>query len=126
VTLTQTGRNDTVVMSFEVVHDPDDDTRYDIEWTTYNWHKPIRVDATWTFGGALGALDEPWTLCLVTLHARLREHAKGKLARKSPIFKLYYAAYGTRYDNMQRLPAWLAEDLAARTPTHDPAHVDAS
>lgn len=119
MTLKQAIRNDTVFMSFEVVHDPDDDTRYDIEWTTYNWHKPIRVEARWAFKPDF---DEPWTLLDVAVHAKLREREKGRIARKSPLFRLSYAAHGTKYDNMQRLPAWLAEDLAACTPTHDPAH----
>ena len=119
--LRQTGRTDTVVMAFDVVHDPDDSSRYDIENPTYQWHKPLRVDAKWTFDPAF---DTPWKLVHVTVYARLRDR-QGKLANRH-VFELHYTAAGTKYDNMQYLPEWLAADVAACTPAHNPKSADAT
>lgn len=114
MTLKQTGDTTTVITTFDVVHDPDNDTRYDIETPTYMWHKPIRVEVRWTLEPGTEA---PWHLTYVKVFARLRDYETRKLTKNRHIFQLAYAALGTRYDNMQFLPPWLAEDLAVCTPT---------
>lgn len=113
VTLKPIDRTDTIVMTFEVLHDPTKDSQYDIEYPTYNWHKPVSVEARWVYDGA----DALWKLVSVIVRGARRDRATGKLFKNS-LHALPYTAMGNRYDNMQYLPAWLAEDLAARTPTH--------
>jgi hypothetical protein len=121
--LRQTGRTDTVVMTFNVVHDTGDDQCYDIEWPTYNWHKPVRVDARWVYDDSA---DTPWKLVHVTVHGKLRDYKTRKLVKIPNVFPMTYTATtGTRHDNLHRLPQWLAEALTACTPTHDPVGEDA-
>jgi hypothetical protein len=117
--LRQTGRTDTMDLTFDVVHDPDDDTRYDVKWVNNELHKPVRVTAHWLRNTG----DYPsWTLAAVKVTTLLRcrkgENHSGHASWIS------YSGLGTRHDDLHLIPTWLREALDAHTPADElTAHI---
>jgi hypothetical protein len=99
----------TIEKTFTVVHDPDDDTRFDVEQVTYQVHKPLSARAVWT-----AVPGQPWQLLAVTVYGTLRSQKNG------PEFPISWSGGDTPASkprgNMAFMPAWLAAAVALHAP----------